>query len=130
MRDTNENMIEIVGVSDDKYIFSSTVRFILENEQLTVTFGIDEVDIKYIKKIIEFRPFEHTGVARYKYFFALGGGKLENDLAKIDVRVEQLNNHKQFDFTVTRKYLSNLWWFYEVKDKDLLSSYVVNTRKL
>jgi len=75
-------------------------------------------DYGRLKQILEFRPFENTGVAPYRYFFATSyrNDSDNEDLAFISVRVEQLARHKQFEFNLSKKYISNLLWFSQLKD--------------
>ena len=119
MRDTNENMIELIDVSKTDNIYSSLIRHKISDEKLNLRFGIEPVDYGYLKRILEYRPFENTGVSPYRYFFALSYRKdSENiDLAYIKVRVEQLNRHKQYEFKVSKKYVSNILWFNSLTDK-------------
>ncbi len=111
MRDTNQHMIELIDVSNKDNIYSSLISHEIEGQKLNLRFGIEPSDYGRLKRILAFRPFENTGVASYRYFFAFSFRKLDNDLTEINVRVEQLDRHKQYKFTVSRKYVSNLIWF-------------------
>lgn len=129
MRDTHENMIEIVSVANENNIHRATIRLDLEGEILTLQFAIQPEDYGHVKKILTFRPFEDTGFAHYKYYFALSYSKSnENnkESAFIDIRVEQLKQHKQFEFEVSRQFVSNLLWFSETKDKLKFKDLIVN----
>jgi len=119
MRDTNENMIELIDVSKTDNIYSSLIRHRISGEEIKLRFGIEQMDYGHLKRILEFRPFENTGVSPYRYYFALSYRKdmENNDLAYIDVRVEQLNRHKQYEFKVSKKYISNILWFNSLTDK-------------
>lgn len=119
MRDTNENMIEIIDVSKIDNIYSSLIRHKIFGEELKLRFGIEQMDYGHLKKILEFRPFENTGVSPYRYFFTLSYGKdlEDNDLAYIRIRVEQLNRHKTYEFKISEKYIANLLWFNTLTDK-------------
>lgn len=68
---------------------------------------------------MEFRPYENTGVAKYKYFFALSyhNNKENDELVHTAIRVEQLDRHKQYEFLVSKKFISNILWFKSLKDK-------------
>src|SRR5689334_21832463 len=118
MRDTNENMIELLSVSKTDNTCSSVIRHKILDKELNLRFGSESIDYEHLKRILEFRPFENTGVAPYRYFFALSYSKdSENDsLANIAVRVEQLDRHKQYDFKISRKYIANLLWFETLTD--------------
>lgn len=111
MRDTNKDMIELLDVSNKDNIYSSLISNDIENQKLNLRFGIEPSDYSRLKRILEFKPFENTGIAPYRYFFASSYGIIDNDLATIKVRVEQLDRHKQFEFILSKRYLSNLLWF-------------------
>ena len=119
MRDTNENMIELLNVSNTDNIYSSLIRHRISGEELNLRFGIDPIDFGHIKRILEFRPFENTGVSPYRYFFALAhrNDPDNSDLTFTDIRVEQLDRHKQFEFKVSKKYIANILWFNSLTDK-------------
>jgi hypothetical protein len=119
MRDTNDNMIELLDVSWTDNIYSSLIRLKISDEELNLRFGIDPIDFGYLKRILEFRPFENTGVAPYHYFFALSyrNDPDINDLAFTDIRVEQFDKHKQYEFKISKKYIANILWFNSLTDK-------------
>jgi len=119
MRDTNENMIELLEVSKDNGIYSSLIKHKISGEDLKIRFSIDFVDYGHLRNILDFRPYENTGVAKYHYFFALSYRKdSENiDLAYMNIRVEQADRHKQYEFRVSKKYVSNILWFDSLTDK-------------
>lgn len=119
MRDTNDNMIELLNVSNTDNIYSSLIRHKILGEELNLRFGIDPIDFGHLKRILEFRPFENAGVSPYRYFFALAyrNDPDNNDLTFIDIRVEQLDTHKQFEFKVSKKYIANILWFNSLTDK-------------
>jgi hypothetical protein len=87
---------------------------------LKLRFSIEQADYGRLKRILEFRPFENTGVARYKYFFVLSYGTdpSNNDLIQTSIRIEQLDRHKQYDFVVSKQFLSNIFWFKSLTNKD------------
>ena len=113
MRDSNENMIELLDASKADNIYSSVIRHSINGQDLKLRFGIENSDLSRLKRILDFRPFENTGVAPYRYFFALSYRDNPNNenSAFISVRVEQLDRHKQFEFELGKKYISNLLWF-------------------
>ena len=119
MRDTNENMIELIDVSKTDNIYSSLIRHRISDEEMKLRFGIEQMDYGHLKRILEFRPFENTGVSPYRYYFALSYRKNleDSDLAYIDVRVEQLDRHKQYEFKISKKYIANILWFNSLTDK-------------
>jgi hypothetical protein len=126
MRDTNENMIELLNVSNTDNIYSSLIRHKISGEELNLRFGIDPIDFGHLKRILEFRPFEDTGVSPYRYFFALAyrNDSDNSDLTFTDIRVEQLDRHKQFEFKVSKKYIANILWFNSQADKKLIEQMI------
>ena len=119
MRDTNENMIELLDVSKENEIYSSLIKHQIKGEFCRLRFGILASDYGRLKRILNFRPFENTGVSPYRYFFALSLRKdsSNEDTVHTDIRVEQLEKHKQFEFQISKKYMSNIVWFSQIKDK-------------
>ncbi|MBA2407868.1 MAG: hypothetical protein H0V65_07740 [Chitinophagales bacterium] len=64
-------MIELLEASNKDNIYSAVIRHKIADEELKLRFGIEQADYGRLKRILEFRPFENTGVAPYRYFFAL-----------------------------------------------------------
>lgn len=118
MRDTNENMIELLDVSNENNVYSSLIRHQIDKELFKLRFDILASDYGRLKRILEFRPFENAGVAPYKFFFAMSyrNDSDNEDFAFISVRVEQLTRHKQYEFNLSKKYISNLLWFNQLTD--------------
>jgi hypothetical protein len=117
MRDTNENMIELLDVSRDNGIYSSLIKHKISGEDLKIRFSIDPVDYGNLRNILDFRPYENTGFAKYHYYFALSYRKDSENIAYISVRVEQADRHKQYEFKISKKYVSNILWFNSLTDK-------------
>jgi hypothetical protein len=119
MRDTNENMIELLEISRENGSYSSLIKHRIRGEELKIRFSIEPIDYGHLRNILDFRPFENTGVAKYHYFFALSYRKdSENvDLAYMNMRVEQADRNKQYEFKVSKKYASNILWFDSLTDK-------------
>lgn len=119
MRDSNDHMIELLNASKADNTHSSLIRHSINGETLKLRFGINHSDYSRLKRILEFRPYEDTGVATYRYFFALSyrNNPENEELAFISVRVEQLGKHKQYEFELSKKYIANLLWFNELTDR-------------
>lgn len=119
MRDTNENMIELLDISNDNGIYSSLIKHKIGGEDLKIRFSIDPVDYGYLRNILDFRPYENTGVSKYHYYFTLSYRKDSEkiDLVHMSIRVEQAYRHKQYEFKVSKKYVSNILWFNSLTDK-------------
>ena len=125
MRDTNEEMIELIDASKADNIYSATIRHYIGGERLTLRFGINTEDYVNLKKILQFRPYLNTGVGRYRYHFAMSYVKNDDDTTTVDVRVEQLNRHKQYKFTISQKLMANLLWFTSIDDKSLIKKMII-----
>ena len=119
MRDNHDDMIELLSVENTSDLYSSVISHTINGELLRLKFGILPDDFSRLKKILEFRPYENKGVALYRYFFALSSRNDPDNknLAFISVRVEQSDRHKQYEFLVSKKYISNLLWFNQLTDK-------------
>lgn len=123
MRDNHHNMIELLEASRAEGCYSSLIRSEVGGEDLKLRFGIETADFFRLKRILEFRPFEHTGVAPYRYFFALSYRYHPDneEIALVSVRVEQLDRHKQFEFELGKKFIANLLWFINITNKSEIS---------
>jgi len=119
MRDNSEHMIELLEVSKADNIYSSLIRHTIKEKPLKLRFGIENADYSRLKRILEFRPYEDTGVSPYRYYFALSIRKDPNNdkLVITNIRVEQLEKHKQYEFVLSKKYVSNILWFNELIDE-------------
>ncbi len=126
MRDTHDGMIEILDANLNEGVYSSLVECLINSELLKLKFSIIASDYQRLKKILQFRPFENTGIAPYRYFFTLRYRKdVDNkDLAFFNIRVEQLDKHKQFEFCISQKYIANLLWINTIHDKKQIENLI------
>ena len=98
MRDNHQHMVELLDVSRIEGVHSALVRHEINGKAYKIRFGIQPSDYNKLKRILEFRPFENTGLGVYRCFFARShrpDGALE-ELIHIGVRVEQLTRNKQY----------------------------------
>lgn len=111
-------MIELLEAAKANNIYSSLIRHSVDGETLKLRFGIEQSDYSRLKRILDFRPFEDSGVAPYRYFFTLSyRNNPDNEkTAFISIRVEQLCRHKQYEFELGKNYISNLLWFDGLKE--------------
>ena len=111
-------MIELIDVSKEKNIFSSTVLHKIESQKIKINFGIEKSDFSKLKRILEYQPFQSGGFGKYRYFFATKYRNHPNqkELSFINVRVEQLKTNKEYEFELSKKYISNLLWLNEISD--------------
>lgn len=125
MRDNHDGLIELLEVSNSNNIYSCIIGIFIGNEYLKLRFGIEPIDYINLLKITQFRPFENTGVASYRYFFSFSYQKNNNNIALTSIWVEQLKVHKHFDFEITQKLIANLLWFDSLTDKELIKEMVI-----
>ncbi|MDR0660858.1 MAG: hypothetical protein LBG19_08700 [Prevotellaceae bacterium] len=64
----NDELIELIGVAHEDGVYSSLIRCEVVEKMLILRFGIIPEDYSLLKRILEFRPFENTGVASSHYF--------------------------------------------------------------
>ncbi len=128
MRDSNAGMIEIVDAVNLDNTYSAIIGLKLDMEFLSLRFEVSESDYPRIRNIVTFRPFENTAVGIYHYFFS--GSYQKNtpkkEMAIINIRVEQLNQHKQFNFPISVNFVANLLWFGSVKEKSEVDRFIPN----
>ena len=110
-------MIELLDVNKENNIYSSTVSHKIEGKEIKLNFGIEKSDFSRLKRILEFQPFQNGGLGKYRYFFATkyGSHPDQKTLSFINVRVEQLKINKEFEFELSKKYISNLLWLNEIQ---------------
>lgn len=126
MRETNENMIELLEVSRSNDILSVLVRQNINQENLKVRFGISLVDFNCLKRILDYRPFENSGVGLYRYYFVLSYRKDPKnlDMCYMKIRIEQLDRDKQYEFLVSQKLMANILWLDTLTDKNEIETMI------
>lgn len=65
-------MIELLDATRENDVYAATVRLEIDRDFHQERFGMPVPDYSNLKRILEFRPFENTGVALYRYFFCTG----------------------------------------------------------
>jgi len=120
-------MIQLLDAFKKEDNYFSVIQFELNNEILKLRFGIIESDFGHLKQILEYRPFENTGFAPYQYYFAQSYQFVDDhkELLITKIKVEQLSRNKQFEFKLSKQYLSNLAWFRTFKDKSELIDFII-----
>lgn len=113
MRIPKESLIELLDATKQDNICSALIACVIDGQRLKLRFAISLQDFGYLRRILEFRPFEHTGVGPYRYFFTLSytASFKEDPLILASIRVEQLDKHKHFSHTISKKLMANLFWF-------------------
>ena len=113
MRIPKENLIELLDATKQDNICSALIACVIDGQRLNLRFAISLQDFGHLRRILEFRPFENTGVGPYRYFFTLSytASIKEDPLILASIRVEQLNKSKHFSHTISKKLMANLFWF-------------------
>lgn len=125
MRDNHNGLIELIGVSNANNIYSCIICLEINGEHLKLRFSIESIDYISLLKIMQFKPFENTGFAPYRYFFHLSYRKRENNMATTSIWVEQQRVHKTFEFNITQKLITNLLWFNSLTDSESIKELIV-----
>ena len=112
--------IELLEVSRKNNVYSSLVSYTIGEEKLKLRFAIEKIDYGLLKRILEFRPLENTGVAPYRYYFTRSHRKDEQNekLGFIEVKVKQMDRLLNYDFKLSRRYISNIIWFYTLTSSE------------
>ena len=126
MTDSSDGMIELLKVEKNESNFSSLIVIEKNTEKIKLQFGIESFDYRMLQKVLEFRPFENLSVGNYSYFFTFSYRKDEknSELAFAEIRVEQNEKNKRFEFVFSRKYISNLLWFESLTDKKEIEKFM------
>ena len=69
MRDSKEEMIELLNVSREDQTHSVDLGLVLDDQAVQVRIGIEPSDFQHLRRILEFRPFLDTAAGPYSYFF-------------------------------------------------------------
>lgn len=119
--------IEIIDAYKIEDNCFSVISLTLNGETFTLRFGVHPEEYSRLRYIITFRPFENTSVGKYRYFTLGNGGKDEHskNFSLISIRVDQLKQTKQFMLPIGPKYLANIWWFREIKDRKISEPFLL-----
>lgn len=128
MRDSNEKMIELLDVNNASEVYSALIAHTINGTKFKLRFGIDKTTYVCLKRILQFRPFENTAIGKYRYFFSLSYrlNLYKKDVVYCIIRVEQVKTHKQFELEVTKDFVANLLWFYDLKDTELIQEMITD----
>ena len=120
MRDSHNGMPEIIAGFERDGLHFGAVRLLLEDELVSVEFGLDETGYVAIRRILQSRPFGVTGMS-YKYFFAKSYSRVGSETVRFSVRVESGKDAKQFEFDGPAALVANLLWFGKLQDQHEVS---------
>jgi len=110
MRDNHQGYIEIRDAYEHEGLFFGVVRLTISSKTATFEFGVEQRGYLTLRKILQARPFDATPGVKCRYFFT-GGYSTQFEKIAIQVRVEQGNQGKAFEFDSPRSLVSNLLWF-------------------
>jgi hypothetical protein len=131
MRDNHDGYPEIVDTYEREGQYFGAVRLGLTDGSPTVEFGVTEAGHAALKRILSARPFDALPGIRYRYFFAgsfIGAPKPNQDVFTFDVRIEQGDVAKKFQFSGPKTLLANLLWFLELKSVEQMGGLKILAR--
>jgi len=95
----------------------SAIRIVLNEIPKAFEIGVDRRSYDCLAKILSNRPFDSLPSARYRYFH-VPSSRIDPESGSFftQVRIEQGSNAKQCEVEATKDLISNLIWFFELKD--------------
>lgn len=124
MRDTNEGMVQIIDAIKENGFYGCVARIALNNEEIQVKFGTNEMGYMLLKKLLSFQPFEKVSSGKYRYYFS-GSYCQHGENVLAGVRIEQGQRHKKFELELSQELNANLLWFLIQKDKSQIAHLIV-----
>ncbi len=117
MRDNHDGSPEILDAYEREGNYFGIVRVSINNVSKDFEFGINLDAYHALRRILTMRPFEQGPGIKYRYF-SVPSAKRSDDPSKCEtaVRVEQGNRSKQFHVNAPEPLISNLLWFFKLKD--------------
>ena len=116
MRDTHDQMPEILDAYERGETYFGSVRVTIDDETRDLEFGVPIEDYKALRHILQTRPFDQLPGIQYRHFIAGSIGRLGENRASINIRIEQGHNGRQVTFEVPLSLARNLYWFFQLKD--------------
>lgn len=122
MRDSHDQLPEIVSVSQRDRDFFATIGVAILNQTRQFEIGITPDCYLSMVRILQERPFDKLPGVAYRYFFVPSIRRLsKRDKVEADFRIEQGKVARQFQFEIPKALAANLMWFFELKDFALAS---------
>ena len=118
MRNNHNRLPEILDAYERNEHYFCSVAITIEAETKVFEFGIDRNAYRAIKRIFNLRPFERFPGVSYRYFFSPTVRQQFTEIRKFycNVRVEQGEKGKEFEVEAPKSLISNLLWFFEIKE--------------
>jgi hypothetical protein len=117
MRDNNKGLSEIIEVYSKKGCHFAIIKKEINNITKAFEIGISKKSYLCLLKILSIRPFDNIPGLRYRYFHVPSIRRNSiRDIYYTEIRIEQGKNGKQFEVECTKELISNLIWFFELKD--------------
>lgn len=120
MRDTHEQLPELIAATERGGQYFGAVRVTLGDQSKTFEFGVDRSAFAVLKRMMAQRPFDTMAGTPYRYFFvpsvrsSLSG--MDAATRDVAIRVEQGRQSKQVEVTAPIGLIQNLMWFFQLKD--------------
>jgi hypothetical protein len=109
MRDTHEGMPELLAAVERDGRYVATVRITFGSETRDIEFGVPFDDYKALRRMLQTRPFDPLSTLQYRYFVAGSIGRTGKHSAKVDIRIEQGRDGRQFPFEMPLSLARNLY---------------------
>lgn len=118
MRDNHDGMPEIVDAYERDGLYFGIVRVHTPSESAAFEFGVEKEGHLALRRILECRPFGSLPSLKHTFYFTGNYGReiLDEEPARIGIRVEEGMNGKQVFFDCPTPLASNLRWFFEMTD--------------
>ena len=117
MRGNHEGLPEILDAYEKDGHYFGVVQVEVEGKSIAFEIGIASTGYQALRKVFQERPFETKAASAYRYFFVPTVHRLlEPGIAEFQVRIEQGRDGRQFRFKGPQALVTNLVWFFELKD--------------
>jgi hypothetical protein len=117
MRDNSKGLPEIIKVFSSSGNFFAYIKIIIDNIAKVFEIGLNSESFLYLNKMFSVRPFDNRPGIIYKYYFVPSIRHNAKDNKYFShIFIEQGNNKKQFEIELNKEIISNLKWFFELKD--------------
>jgi hypothetical protein len=104
-------MLEIVSACERDGFYFGVVRVQIPSETAAFEFGVTHEGYLALRRILECRPFGSMPGVPHSFYFAGDHGR-----DTIGVRIEEGMNGRKLSFDCPTPLVSNLLWFYRMKD--------------
>ena len=116
MRDTHEGMPELLASFERSGAYFATMRVTAGTETRDIEFGVPLDEYKALRRILQTHPFDPLSTLSCRYFIAGSISRAGEHTGKVDIRIEQGRDGRQFPFEMPLSLARNLYWFIQLRD--------------